>query len=207
MWEQTEEPDFYRFTLRLPMAARPGEKAVYCSINPNLALGVLTSATGESPTYTFDRLIAGPLEIWHYGWPHDPVGHPYGGGGTHFFPRDFMKFAQLMLDSGTFKGRRILSKDFVARATSPLFQLGDLKYGLGWWGKDFPYRTGTIHSFAALGAGGQNLFVFPDLDLVIAAYSSNYGDRAFLAIQDDIIPKQILPAVMEKGARSAKLVR
>ena len=49
MLDQSEEPDYYRYTLRVPMASRPGEKAVYCSANPNLALGVMGRATGESP--------------------------------------------------------------------------------------------------------------------------------------------------------------
>jgi len=40
-----------------PMASAPGEKAVYCSSNPNLALGVVGRATGEFPLDTFDRLL------------------------------------------------------------------------------------------------------------------------------------------------------
>jgi CubicO group peptidase (beta-lactamase class C family) len=196
VWEHGDkEPDFARFTLTLPMASRPGEKAVYCSMNPNLALGVLGRATGELPLYTFDRLVAGPLKIRQYGWGSDPAGNPYGGGGAQFLPRDFMKIGQLMLNGGTWEGRRILSKEFVTRASSALFPLGDKTYGLGWWGMNFPYRNRTIHAFVALGNGGQNVFVFPDLDLVIAAYASNFGDRAFFAIGDDIVPKQILPAV------------
>lgn len=35
--------------------------------------------------------------------------------------------------------------------------------------------------------------MFPDLDLVIAACASNYGSRAFFAIGDNIVPKEILP--------------
>jgi CubicO group peptidase (beta-lactamase class C family) len=200
MWDQSDkEPDFYRFTLALPMASRPGEKAVYCSINPNLSLGLLARATGESPLYTFDRLIAGPLKIRYYGWGLDPVGHPYGGGGAHFLPRDFMKIGQLMLNGGTWDGRRILSKEFVARASAPLFKLGQRTYGLAWWGIDYPYRNRTFHAFTALGAGGQNLIVVPDLDLVIVVYASNYGERASPSFLDEIVPKQILPAVREAG--------
>ena len=201
MQDQTAEPDYYRFTLRLPMASAPGEKAVYCSVNPNLALGLLARATGESPLYTFDRLIAGPLKIRHYGWYLDPVGHPYGGGGVHFLPRDFMKLGQLMLNAGTWEGRRILDKDFVARASSPLYSMGTMKYGYAWWGIDYPYKNRTVHAFAALGAGGQNVVVVPELDLVVAVYASNYGDRIVLTIQQEIIPKQILPAVTETARR------
>jgi len=194
MWESGER-NFYQFALRLPMATRPGEKAVYCSTNPNLALGVLERATGESPLYTFDRLIARPLKIRDYGWGTDPDGNPYGGGGAHFLPRDFMKIGQLMLNEGTWEGRRILSKEFVARASSPLYKIGQRGYGLAWWYYDLPYGNRTVRAFAALGNGGQNVFVVPDLDLVIAVYASNYGDRILFAIQDDIVPKQILPAV------------
>ncbi len=203
MWEQEAEPNFYQFALRLPMASRPGEKAIYCSTNPNLALGVLGRATGESPLYTFDRLVAGPLKMRNYGWGTDPAGNPYGGGGAHFLPRDFMKIGQLMLNGGTWDGRRILSKEFVTRASSPLFRIGDRGYGLGWWGYELPYVNRTVRAFAALGNGGQNVFVVPDLDLVIAVYASNYGDRVLFTIQDDIVPKQILPAVRESRTPSA----
>jgi len=195
MWENPDEPDFYKFALRLPMASRPGEKAVYCSTNPNLALGVLSRAAEESPLYMFDRLVARPLKMRDYGWGTDRAGNPYGGGGALFLPRDFMKIGQLMLNGGTWEGRRILSRDFVARASSPLFRLGDKTYGLGWWGMDFPYANRTLHSFVGLGNGGQNLFVVPDLDLVIMVWASNYGTRAFFAIGNSIVPKQILPAV------------
>jgi CubicO group peptidase (beta-lactamase class C family) len=203
MWESGER-DFYQFALKLPMASRPGEKAVYCSTNPNLALGVLERATGESPLYTFDRLIAGPLKIRDYGWGTDPAGNAYGGGGAHFLPRDFMKIGQLMLNEGTWEGRRILSKEFVARASSPLYRIGQRGYGLGWWYYDLPYRNGAVRAFAALGNGGQNVFVVPDLDLVIAVYASNYGDRVLFTIQDDIVPKQILPAVKGIGGRGGQ---
>ena len=201
MEEQTAEPDYYRFTLRLPMASAPGEKAVYCSINPNLALGLVGRATGESPLYTFDRLIAGPMKIRHYGWPVDPVGHPYGGGGVHFLPRDFMKIGQLMLNGGKWEGRRILDKEFVDRASTPLYKMGTMTYGLAWWSMDYPYRNRTLHAFAALGNGGQNVVVVPDLDLVIAVYASNFFDRAMFAIQQEIIPNQILPAVTDPTGR------
>jgi CubicO group peptidase (beta-lactamase class C family) len=194
MWDSGER-NFYQFALRLPMATRPGEKAVYCSTNPNLALGVLERATGESPLYTFERLIAGPLRIRDYGWGTDPAGNAYGGGGAHFLPRDFMKIGQLMLNEGMWEGRRILGKDFVARASSPLYQIGKRGYGLAWWYYDLPYKDRTVRAFAALGNGGQNVFVVPDLDLVIAVYASNYGDRVLFTIQDDIVPNQILPAV------------
>jgi len=195
MWEQDKEPNFYQYALRLPMAFHPGDTAIYCSTNPNLALGVLQQATGESPLYLFDRLVAGPLKMRNYGWGTDPAGNAYGGGGAMFRPREFMKFGQLMLNGGTWNGKRILSREFVARASSPLVKIGTRPYGLGWWIYDLPYRNRKVRAFAALGNGGQNVFVVPDLDLVVAVYASNYGDRVLFQIQDELVPNQILPAV------------
>jgi CubicO group peptidase (beta-lactamase class C family) len=199
MINQDAEPDYYRFTLKVPMASAPGEKAVYCSSNPNLALGVVSRATGEFPLDLFDRLLGEPLKITRYGWPLDPAGHPYGGGGPQFLPRDFMKFGQLMLNGGTWQGRRILGSDFVARASAPLYHLRGIYYGYLWWGIDYPYKNRTVHAFFAGGAGGQGVMVIPELDLVIANFAGNYSSKGAIDTEQNLPPRYILPAVREPG--------
>jgi CubicO group peptidase (beta-lactamase class C family) len=199
MLDQTDEPDYYRYTLRVPMDSAPGENCVYCSINPNLALGVLSRATGESPMDTFERLVGVPLKIKNYAWPLDPAGHPYGGGGVQFLPRDFMKLGQLMLNGGTWQDHRILSREFVARASSPLRDLKRIQYGYLWWSINYPYKDRTVRAFFAGGNGGQGVTVIPELDLVVATYGGNYTDRVGLHIQQDLIPNYILPAAREPG--------
>jgi CubicO group peptidase (beta-lactamase class C family) len=196
MWDQEEEPDFYRFTLRLPMATAPGEKAVYCSIQPNLALGMLGRAAGESPFYLFDRLVAAPLGIRHYAWTLDRARNPYGGGGMAFTTRDFMKFGQLMLDGGTWHGRRVMSREFVARASSPLARIGEREYGLLWWPQEYQVGGRTVRGFAALGAGGQTVTVVPELELVIATNGGSYSSRGWRFIGGELITDLILPAVV-----------
>ncbi|HEU4562645.1 MAG TPA: serine hydrolase [Longimicrobium sp.] len=201
MWDQREEPDFYRFTLPLPMAFAPGEQAIYCSINPNLALGMLGRAAGESPFYLFDRLVAAPLGIDHYAWTLDRAGNPYGGGGMAFTARDMMKFGQLMLDGGTWHGRRVLNPEFVARAVQPLVHIGQREYGLLWWPQAYAYRGRTVRGYAALGNGGQIVLVIPELELVIATNGGSYGSRGWRYVGGDLIPNSILPAVRELPPR------
>jgi CubicO group peptidase (beta-lactamase class C family) len=193
MLDQTDEPDYYRYTMKVPLATTPGEKAVYCSASPNLALGMVGRATGEFPPYTFDRLIGGPMKINRYAWSLDAAGNPYGGGSIQFLPRDFMKFGQLMLNGGTWEGRRILSRDFVARASSPLYHIGKLGYGYLWWGIDYPYKGHIVHAFYAGGTGGQGIMVIPDLDLVITTFAGNYSSRG--SFFNTEVPKPILLAV------------
>jgi CubicO group peptidase (beta-lactamase class C family) len=207
MWDQTDEPDFYKYTLRVPMATPPGENAVYCSSNPNLALGVVGRATKELPVYSFDRLIAGPMKISNYAWPLDHAANPYGGGAAQFTLRDFAKFGQLMLNGGTWEGRRILSREFVAAASTPQYHLANIYYGYNWWMEDFPYKNRTVRAVKALGAGGQTITVVPELDLVIAFYAANYSSRTQFQFGHTLVPKYLLPAVREAGDdRSAPVV-
>jgi CubicO group peptidase (beta-lactamase class C family) len=199
MLDQENEPDYYRYTLAVPMSSAPGEKTVYCSIDPNLALGVLNRASGESALDTYDRLLGVPLQVSTYAWPLDPAGHPYGGGGVQFLPRDFMKLGQLMLNGGTWNGRRILARDFVERASTPARDLNGIQYGYLWWNIEYPYKDHSLRAYFAGGNGGQTVMVVPELDLVIATYAGNYSDRVGLRVQQDFVPNYILPAVREAG--------
>jgi len=197
--EQTAEPDWYLYTLRVPMATSPGENSVYCSASPHLALGMLGSATGETPLDAFDRLVAGPLGIESYAWPLDPVGHPYGGGGVRLRARDFLKFGQLMLNGGRWHGRRILDPAFAAAATSAQYNLRNVFYGYQWWVEDLPYKDRVVRSYSARGAGGQVVTVVPELDLVVATMAGNYASRVQITHTGTIVPRSILPAVRERG--------
>ena len=68
-------------------------------------------------------------------------------------------------------------------------------YGYLWWGLDYPYRDGTIHTFSALGAGGQLVMVVPSLDLVIVSFGANYSSRGWRFVQGELTPRYVLPAV------------
>lgn len=199
MWDQTKEPDFYKFTLAVPMATPPGENAVYCSSNPNLALGVVGRATREMPVYSFDRLIAGPMKFGNYSWNLDRAAQPYGGGGTLFRLRDFAKFGQLMLNDGTWEGRRILSREFVAAAGAKKYHLANVYYGYNWWSEDFPYKDRTVHAVSALGAGGQVITYVKELELLVVFFAGNYSSRVQFGLGHTYVPQYILPAVREAG--------
>jgi CubicO group peptidase (beta-lactamase class C family) len=200
MTNQDAEPDYYRFTLKVPMAYAPGRVAVYCSANPNLALGMVGRTLGEDPVYGFDLRIAQPLRIDRYAWGFDPAGHPYGGGSVLLRPRDFLKFGQLMLNGGTWAGRRILSEDYVRRATRAHYPLGRFGYGYLWWTTDFPYRGGTTPAFMALGNGGQRIIVVPQLDLVVAAMAGEYFTQGgYGDLETAIVPRFIMAAIREPG--------
>jgi CubicO group peptidase (beta-lactamase class C family) len=198
MAEQTLEPDLWKLTLALGMIREPGDKAVYCSIQPNLAGGMVRRAAGRPVHEVFHDLVAGPLQINRYWMNLMRSGEAYMGGGTRFLPRDFMKFGQMMLNGGVWNNRRVISEEWARRSASPRVEIGNRKYGYLWWMIDYTYQQGTIHAYHAGGNGGQIVVVVPELDLVVTFFGGNYADRATFYSQRTLVPEFVLPAVVAK---------
>jgi CubicO group peptidase (beta-lactamase class C family) len=197
--DELQPPDIVEYFLSIPMATDPGENSVYCSLQPHVALAMLGAVSGESPLRTFDRLVARPMQIDRYAWPLDAQDRPYGGGSFAIGARDFMKFGQLMLNGGTWNGRRILDAQFARDASAPLYHLRNIYFGYYWWVEDYPYKNRTVRAYSARGAGGNLVYVVPELDLIMTTLAGNYSNRRGMKYLGDLIATSILPAVREAG--------
>lgn len=193
--DEQPDRDWYRYIMSLKVIRDPGEPAIYCSINPHLAGGVIARATKRSLPELFQDLIAEPLKIVRYGMPITPTGDAYMGGGVRLTSRDFMKLGQLMLNDGMWESRRALPKGWSAQASAPHVTIQGRKYGYLWWIADYPYKGRTVRAYAALGNGGQVTMVIAELDLVVTFNSGNYSDRTTFIMQNEYVPKYVLPAV------------
>lgn len=194
-WNQTEEPDYYKWTLALNMVRQPGEKAFYCSAGANLVGGVLARSAKQSSQELFQKLLAEPLGIRRYYLMVSPAGDFTITGGARFPPRDFMKLGQLHLNGGTWNGRRIFTPEWSRRATSTsVVEIGGRKrqYGYLWWINEYTYKGRIVRAYYAAGNGGQIVMAIPDLDLVIAFYGGYYNDHGG---RKDYVPEYILPAI------------
>jgi CubicO group peptidase (beta-lactamase class C family) len=125
-----------------------------------------------------------------------PAGEGYTAGGAAFRPRDFLKLPQLMLNEGMWGGERILSREWVRKAGSPLFQLyPDQQYGYFWNSAVYSWKGRKVRAVFAAGNGGQIFMAIPELDLAIAFTGGNYADAAALLPGKVFVPEFILPAV------------
>ena len=196
MQSQSAEPDWYRYTLDVPMLTAPGDTIVYCSIEPNLAGGMLRKIAGEPLPEMFYRLVARPLQMHNYHLFLSPTGEAYGGGGHQFLPRDFLKLAQLMVNQGRWAGRQIISRDWALKSGSALRNLSKIQqYGWLWNSVEYPYQGRTVRAYFAAGNGGQIFMGIPALDLVIGFTGGNYNDPSLFIPQRRFVPDFILPAV------------
>lgn len=191
MQGQSDERDWWRFALALPMAHDPGARYAYCTAGMNLVGAALHEASGEDIAPLFDRLIAQPLQFGRYYWNLAPNGQGYLGGGAYMRPRDLLKVGQLYLNGGVWNGRRVVSRDWVLQSTAPLVDINESTTGLdaetfanvalrgadGYAWHRYGVRVGdrVVEAYEANGNGGQFLIVVPEYDLVVVMTGGNYG--------------------------------
>jgi len=89
------------------------------------------------------------------------------GGGLWINTRDMARFGYLFLRRGNWKGKQLISENWIKMATTPTTIGHD--YGYLWWlntqGKQYPDAPRT--SFAALGNGSNTIWIDPEHDLVV----------------------------------------
>ena len=196
MQEQTAEPNWYRYSLNVPMAWNSGDRIVYCSMKPNLALGMLQKISAEPLPEMFNRLVARPMRMGRYHLFLQPTGEPYGGGGHHFTTRDFMKLTQLFLNDGKWEGRQIVSREWARKSSAALRNLNSKQtYGYLWNSVAYDYKGRKLHAFFPGGNGGQVYIGIPELNLLVAFTGGNYADAVLFRSQREFVPEDILPAV------------
>jgi CubicO group peptidase (beta-lactamase class C family) len=212
MQAQRQQPNWWKYTLDLPMAHDPGKRYAYCSANINLVGAALTTATRTWLPEFFDRTIARPLQFGHYYWNLMPTGEGYLGGGAYLRPRDLLKVGQTYLDGGMWKGRRLVDSSWVTRSTAPYVHISPATTGLST--QDFPefYGEGDdgyawhlsqlrvggrlYHGYAATGNGGQILIVIPELELTVVFTGGNYRQGGIWGRwPQEILGGVIIPAI------------
>lgn len=198
---QHEQPDWYRYTLDLPMARSPGGKqAVYCTAGINLLGGIVRNATRTPLPEFFYRYLARPLDIRDYHINLMPTGGAYMGGGIRMRPRDQLKLGQLYLDGGLWNGHRVVPGTWVRKSLTIYSHFGpDHGYGFAWHVIDVKSHGKSYRLFEAGGNGGQFVLIIPKLDMVVGFTAGNYGDyRTWYPFMTRLVPEYIIPAVMQR---------
>jgi len=187
--------------LEAPMVKEPGTYADYGSANPFL-LGICLNEPLDIPLEIYmDKKLFAPLGITNYiNQTDDSERTPYFGGGMLLTSRDMLKFGQLYLDKGKWKGEQIISEDWVNESFEKHVQLQDVidknYYGYQWWHDTYLINGKAIKAIEARGAGGQFIFVIPELASVVVITSGNFRNRKGNQPRT-ILEEYILPALKD----------
>ena len=166
----------------------PPRKFKYQESDPAIAMQVVNAvAPGGAEAFIKNELLK-PMGITQYHWETAVSGLPKSAAGSSMCSRDMLKFGHLIINKGKWQGQQLIPEAFIARATTP--GPVNARYGFFWWVEDFKVGDKTYHSIQGRGAGGQFIFMFPELDLVAVVTSHNKGMGDML----QTLPQRVIPA-------------
>jgi CubicO group peptidase (beta-lactamase class C family) len=158
-------------------------------IGPDILSGILVQATGQSVLSFANENLFLPLDIsvgnnivfqnkeeqlaWYNktnvrGWVSDKSGVNTAGWGLNLTTEAMAKIGQLCLNNGVWEGQQIVSADWIQESTMEhsRCEQWNLSYGYLWWVVDK-----EEHIFAAMGDGGNTIYVNAKKKLVVAIAS------------------------------------
>ena len=199
--------NWVRSALERPMVSDPGTSMEYSTGTSHILSAILTKATGRSTHQFANEALAAPLGFSLARWPRDPQGIYFGGNEMLLTPRQMIAFGELYLNRGRVRGRQIVPAEWVETSCRPRTRSRwepDREYGYGWWIQEFAGERACF----AWGFGGQYIFFFQELDLVVAITSSTdasderwgYRQQLFDVLENHIVrpledrSQSILPA-------------
>ena len=203
IWFQEIEQDKHPFTFILEgeLKDEPGTRFRYYGGNQHLLGGIIENATGMDLDEFSAKYLFGPLGTDSFDWWNRfESGVIDGGGGIKMTPRDMIKVGVTYLNDGVWNGQRIISEQWVEKSMTPFAgntginvpgsDKKNVGYGYTWWTKTFSDSGQEIDMFYASGWGGQQIFVFPELDAVVVIMGGAYTSKTnnFMLLEKYIIP-------------------
>ncbi|MDP2040353.1 MAG: serine hydrolase [Algoriphagus sp.] len=151
------------YVLSLDRKSMPGTAVQYNDGDPHLISKVIEMKSGKSLANFANEHVFEKLGISNWKWESAKDGTTFGAFSLFLTARDLGKIGQLLLQNGTWKNEQIVNASYLKSAVTH-HVYGDLNnkpYGYYFW--LYP----QWNAYAALGHGGQFLFVVPDKNLVV----------------------------------------
>ncbi len=209
--EMRQSADWIQFMLDLHMAETPGSRFEYCNGASFLLSAIIQKDTGVNACEFAEKHLFNHLGIDAFDWPANAQDITIGWADLQLRPRDMAKIGQMMLKGGRWRGKQIISQDWVNQSTQAHVKAGAYDYGYQWWRGKTIANNQIIDAFWAWGHGGQYIIVLPELDAVIvltAKHMDNpgYSERAFGMLTQHIIPALIPHPSLKKTVRLNRTV-
>ena len=193
--------------LNASVNGKPGTEFQYNSLNTYVLSAIVTKRTGETLTEYLTPRLFGPLGITKYYWETCPKGITKGGWGLFLCAEDMAKLGQLYLQRGKWNGQQLVSEYWIEISTAQHLKTQNDTYGYGYqlWMEQRP------GSFEYNGMLGQNVIIYPDMDMVLVTNAGNkemFQDCIMLNIIRKYFPVNYHPAdVLPENPLSYSLLK
>ncbi|USK57733.1 beta-lactamase family protein (plasmid) [Cytobacillus solani] len=176
--------DWTQFILERKMIESPGVTMNYNSGCSHLLSHILQRVTDTklstfAKTYLFD-----PLEIRDFIWHSNSKGIIIGSSGLSIRALDMLKIGKLMLANGNWKGKEIISRNWISESTRPrLHTYNNIgSYGYHWWVLTDKHNNPVKpDAYFAMGYEGQYIIIVPELK-VVTVFTSSMPKKTFLPL-------------------------
>lgn len=181
--------DWLESYLNAPVTGKPGTEFQYNSLNTYVLSAIVSAKTEMTlEEYLRPRLFE-PLGITRYLWETCPKGITKGGWGLFICPEDMAKLGQLYLNHGIWHEKQIIPADWIRESTTKQVDSIEGTYGYGYQ----IWMENRLNSFEFNGMLGQNVIVYPDLDMVIVTCAGNnelFQNNVMLDLIRDAFPQE-----------------
>ena len=186
----------------------------YATLGIQILAGIIERATGEKCIDFANRNLFEPLDlpkrIMHgdsskedqfdffmnknprkYEWYCDPQGTVTAGWGLCMSAMDMAVIGTLVLNGGFYKGKRIISEEYLREMTAPHLKLGErfgyMNYGYLWYR---PFEDREV--YAAIGDSGNIIYVNKEMNVSVGI-TGTFKPRIFDRV--DFIEQKVLPII------------
>lgn len=175
--------------LSLPVVETPGSRFMYNSGASFMLAAIINKVTGQTAhDFLMPRLFE-PLGITGSTWTTNPDGVNMGASHLRLRTEDMAKFGQFYLQQGMWNGKQLLSKEWIAAASSKQIESG--KYDSSWgYGYGYQFWLNPPGGFRADGAFGQYSMIFPKQDAVVVITSESLSTKNTMQlVWDNLLPE------------------
>lgn len=158
-----EGESYLKYSLSCPIKDVQSKIFNYNNIAAYLVGVALTEAVEEDLFEYLNRNLFVPLQIKNPGYKRCPEGYFYGASGMELSVHDLSRIGLLLCQDGVYEGRRIVSKEYVKKATGIRQTNKEDGYGYFIW----KYRDG----FRISGKWQQRCYVLPERELIVTYLS------------------------------------
>jgi CubicO group peptidase (beta-lactamase class C family) len=171
--------NFYDYLKTVRKLGTHGERFTYRTANTDVLGWIVARASGQSTAQMLSQRIWQPMgaELDAY-YPVDPIGTAFAGGGLNTGLRDLARFGELVRNHGRMGDQQVLPAaavaDTFAGADPARFSANGPVTLPGWSYRNMWWVSHNAHgAIMARGVHGQNIYIDPKAEMVIARYASH----------------------------------
>lgn len=178
-----------------------GSQFSYNSMNSYILSAIITEVTGMTMMQYLQERLWSPLGIKNVYLESCPMGNTKGGWGLYLTMEDMAKIAQMYLQKGLWKGRRILSEEWIHISCQKQVDIDEdngFSYGFHNWILE------EERAFLFNGMLGQNIVFYPDKRMFLITIAGNnelFADGPMMKLIRTYFGNQFCPGEVLKESK------